>query len=68
MTYILLALFCAITFWKLGRKYQDFQDLMLARRVAKLIDQREQITKEREQLEKWEKQDKRLNRGEEVEV
>lgn len=30
-------------FFTLGRKYQDFQDIMLARRVARLIEQRKQV-------------------------
>lgn len=38
--------------FKLGRKYQDFADLMLARRVSKLISQREQIRKEQEEWNK----------------
>lgn len=46
--------------WKLGRKYQDFQDIMLARRVAKLVEQREKIQKEKEQYEMWEQQDMRI--------
>ncbi|MNV78345.1 hypothetical protein D3C71_1718290 [compost metagenome] len=30
-------------FFTLGRKYQDFQDIMLARRVARLVEQRKQV-------------------------
>lgn len=30
-------------FFTLGRKYQDLQDVMLARRVARLIEQRRQV-------------------------
>lgn len=48
--------------WKLGRKYQDLQDLMIARRVAKLVDQRDQVSKERDQFERWERQDQRIKR------
>lgn len=46
--------------WKLGRRYQDFQDLMLARRVAKIVDQREKFAKEHDEYAKWEKQDERI--------
>lgn len=48
--------------YKFGRKYQDFQDLMLARRVAKIIDQREKFAKEHEEYEKWERQDERIRK------
>lgn len=49
-------------FWKLGRKYQDFQDIMLARRIAKIIEQGEQLNKDKEQFDKWERQDKRMKK------
>lgn len=48
--------------YKFGRKYQDFQDLMLARRVAKIIDQREKFAKEHQEYEKWERQDERIGK------
>jgi hypothetical protein len=60
MEYIMIAIVMFFLGWKLGRKYQDFQDLMIARRVAKLVDQRETVSKERDQFERWERQDKRL--------
>lgn len=63
MEYVLIAVVMLWTGWKLGRKYQDFQDIMLARRVAKLVDQREQLTKERENFDRWERQDKRYQRA-----
>lgn len=57
---------CSIIFfwvgWRLGRKYQDFEDIMMARRIAKLIEQREQIGKERTDFDRWEKQDKRMGK------
>lgn len=62
MQYILIALVMFWLGWMLGRKYQDFQDLMIARRVAKLVDQREQVSNERDQYEKWERQDNRIKR------
>lgn len=62
MVYIIIAVVMFFLGWKLGRKYQDLQDLMIARRVAKLVDQRDQVYKEREQFERWERQDKRINR------
>lgn len=40
-----LILFSWVSF-KLGRKYQDFQDLMFARRIARLLKQREQVQTE----------------------
>lgn len=59
--------FClgAFAFWHLGRRYQDFQDLMFARRVAKLIDQRDKFQKEREEYDKYERQDERLRKVQE---
>lgn len=48
--------------YKFGRKYQDFQDLMLARRVAKIIDQRDKFQKEQQEYEKWERQDERIRK------
>lgn len=60
MITIIYVIFTAVIFWKLGRKYQDFQDLMLARRVSKLVMQREQLSKERDDYERYEKQDRRL--------
>lgn len=35
----------------LGQRYADFKDLMLARRVAKLVEQRKQIEQERREWE-----------------
>lgn len=49
--------------WKLGRRYQDFQDLMLARRVAKIVDQRDRFAKEQGEYEKWERQDERIRKA-----
>lgn len=60
MQYIIIAVVMLWVGWRLGRKYQDFQDLMIARRVAKLVDQREQVSKEREQYEKWAERDRRI--------
>lgn len=48
--------------WKIGRRYQDFQDLMMARRVAKIVDQRERFAKEHEEYAKWERQDERIGK------
>lgn len=60
MQYVLIAAVMFWLGWRLGRKYQDFQDLMIARRVAKLVDQRDQVSKEREQYEKWAERDRRI--------
>lgn len=38
--WIVTSLIIAWASFKLGRKYQDLQDIMLAKRVAKLIQQR----------------------------
>lgn len=51
-----------VVFWNLGRRYQDFQDLMLARRVSKLVVQREQLAKEQADYERYERQDARLRK------
>ncbi|KVV25792.1 hypothetical protein WK79_10915 [Burkholderia ubonensis] len=55
----ILGLFVGIKF---GRRYQDFQDLMLARRVAKIVDQRDRFAKEQQEYEKWERQDERIRK------
>lgn len=67
MQYIIVAAVMFWLGWRLGRKYQDFQDLMIARRVAKLVDQRDLVEKEREQYERWERQDRRHKRKLEME-
>lgn len=51
-----------ILFWKLGRRYQDFQELMLARRISKLVAQREKFSKEQSEYEKWERDDERIGK------
>jgi hypothetical protein len=62
----MLALFTfllgAFAFFKIGRKYQDFQDLMLARRVARLVIQREKFQKDQDEYEKYERQDERIRK------
>lgn len=60
MGYIICITLSFFVAWKLGRKYQDFTDIMLAKRVAKLIDQREQVEKDRIEYEKWVNQDKKI--------
>lgn len=68
MQYILIAIACLYVGFKLGRKYQDMQDLIVARRVAKLVDQRQQLAKERDDYDRWEQQDKRLRKRKEPEL
>lgn len=48
--------------WKVGRRYQDFQELMLARRISKLVVQREKFAKEQAEYEKWERDDDRIGK------
>lgn len=48
--------------WKLGRKYQDFQDIMLAKRIAKMIDQRNTLEKEREAYARYERLDEKYGK------
>lgn len=62
MTIIFTGIVCLFLGWKLGGRYRDFADLMLARRVAKLVDQREKFAKEQSDYEKWERQDTRIAR------
>lgn len=62
MITIVYVMATAIIFWKLGRKYQDFQDIMLARRVSKLVSQREQLQKEQDDYERYERQDRKIRR------
>jgi hypothetical protein len=47
-------------FFTLGRKYQDFQDIMLARRVTRLIEQRKQVREGNEIFQEAESLDPRL--------
>lgn len=62
MGYIVVAIVCFYTGYKIGRKYQDFTDLMMARRMAKIIDQRDQLEKERKEYERWERQEKKIQK------
>lgn len=45
-------LFLLIGFW-LGQRYADFKELMMARRVAKLIEERQRIAREQDE---WNRQ------------
>lgn len=60
MTTIFACLITAVIVWKVARKYQDFSDLMLARRIAKMVEQRDRVTKDIDDFARWERQDKRL--------
>lgn len=64
MTTLFSCLVVAFMFWKLGRKYSDFQDIMLARRVAKLVSQREQISKDQVDYERAVEIDRKIARRE----
>ncbi|SHJ84179.1 hypothetical protein [Alicyclobacillus tolerans] len=44
-------LFAVLGFW-LGQRYSDFRELMMARRVSRLIEQRRNLNAEREQWER----------------
>lgn len=59
-----LLTFCLGLFagWKFGRRYQDFADLMMARRVARLVVQREKFQKDQEEYDKYERQDERIRK------
>jgi hypothetical protein len=52
MGYIICMVVTAFISFKLGRVYTDFQDLMIARRVSKIVMQRDQIQKEQTEYEK----------------
>lgn len=60
MLAILMFVLGSIVGWKVGRRYQDFQELMLARRISKLVVQREKFAKEQSEYEKWERDDARI--------
>jgi uncharacterized membrane protein len=62
MVAIVAFLIGSFAFFKIGRKYQDFQDLMLARRVAKLVDQRDRFQREQVEYEKYERQDEHIRK------
>lgn len=60
MGYIVLACIAAFVGWKCGRKYQDFQDIMLARRVAKIVEQGRALQHDKEQYQRWQKAETRI--------
>lgn len=60
MLYLLVALIVAFPAFKLGMKYKDFQDLMTARRLKKLMEEQEQFKKEMEDYERAEEMEKKL--------
>lgn len=62
MLALLMFVLGGVVFWKLGRRYQDFQELMLARRISKLVVQREKFAKEQVEYEKWERDDARISK------
>lgn len=68
MGYLVTALVVFFVGWKLGRKYQDLQDIMLARRVTKIIEQGNSLALEKEQYKKWQAQDERVRKVIEKEV
>lgn len=45
----------------LGAKYQELRDLMLARRIAKMVSQSEQIARERAQFDRAVALDKKFH-------
>jgi hypothetical protein len=59
MITLIVGLIFLIIGMKLGARYQDFQDIMLARRVSKIILQGKQFQAEAEQYEKAVQIDKR---------
>lgn len=62
MLAVLMFILGSIVGWKVGRRYQDFQELMLARRISKLVVQREKFSKEQAEYEKWERDDDRIGK------
>lgn len=62
MVALLMFILGGIVGWKVGRRYQDFQELMLARRISKLVVQRDKFTKEQVEYEKWERDDARIGK------
>lgn len=62
----------AVLFFLIGRKYQEFSDLMLARRISKMVRTSEKIASDVEQYEKavridnkLSKRNQRIEKGEE---
>lgn len=56
MAYVIVA----ILFFLIGRKYQEFSDVMLARRISRLVKSSDKIAKDQEDFERWEKHDRRI--------
>jgi len=62
MATVVWALVMLFVGWKLGRKYQDMQDLMLARRVSRIMEQGKMLAKDKDDYERWMRQDDKLAR------
>jgi hypothetical protein len=60
--WIISIMFTAYIGFVLGRKYQDLQDILLARRVAKLVDQRKIVNHDRQQWDQAEEQSRDFER------
>lgn len=58
MGYILIGIACFIV----GRKYQELADLMMARRIAKLVEQRNKVADEKEQFDRYVERDQRIGK------
>ncbi|MGO0063939.1 hypothetical protein ACTID9_28725 (plasmid) [Brevibacillus fluminis] len=53
---------CFFMAFFLGRKYQELMDLMMARRIAKMVSQSEQIAKEKAEYDRAVALDRRYHK------
>lgn len=60
MAYVIWGVALFFVGWKLGRKYQDLQDLLLAKRVTRIMEQGKMLAKDKEDYERWVRQDEKL--------
>lgn len=62
MSYVVWGIVLFWVGWKLGRKYQDLQDIMLAKRVARILDQGKMLAKDKEDYDRWVRQDEKISK------
>lgn len=53
---------CAFAFFWVGLKYGELRDIMLARRISRLVAQQQGVQKDQEDYERWQRQDKRIGK------
>lgn len=60
MGYLFVFIITAIIFSKVGVKYGELRDLMLAKRISKMIINQQQVAKDMEQYKQYVRADEKL--------